>query len=48
MIVLSKNEEIEIGGGEPGSLTVSIREELTSIQYGNLPDSHGWLVKLAD
>ena len=44
----SKNEEIEIGGGEPGSLTVSIREELTSIQYGNLPDRHGWLVKLTD
>jgi len=44
----SKKEEIEIGGGEPGSLTVSIREELTSIQYGNLPDKRGWLVKLAD
>lgn len=44
----SRKEEIEIGGGEPGGLTVSIREELTSIQYGNLPDKHGWLVKLAD
>ncbi|CAB4575438.1 unannotated protein [freshwater metagenome] len=44
----SRKEEIEIGGGEPGRLTVSIREELTSIQYGNLPDKHGWLVKLAD
>ena len=44
----SRKEEIEIGGGEPGALTVSIREELTSIQYGNLPDKHGWLVKLAD
>ena len=44
----SRKEEIEIGGGEPGKLTVSIREELTSIQYGNLPDKHGWLVKLAD
>ena len=44
----SRKEEIEIGGGDPGNLTVSIREELTSIQYGNLPDKHGWLVKLAD
>lgn len=44
----SRKEEIEIGGREPGSLTVAIREELTSIQYGNLPDRHGWLVKLAD
>lgn len=47
-LLKSRKEEIEIGGGEPGALTVSIREELTSIQYGNLPDKHGWLVKLAD
>ncbi len=47
-VLKSREEQIEIGGGEPGELTVSIREELTSIQYGNLPDKHGWLVKLAD
>lgn len=47
-VLKSREEQIEIGGGEPGELTVSIREELTSIQYGKLPDKHGWLVKLAD
>jgi branched-chain amino acid aminotransferase len=46
-LLKSREEQIEISGQEPGSLTVSIREELTSIQYGNLPDKHGWLVKLA-
>jgi branched-chain amino acid aminotransferase len=44
----SRNGEIEISSQEPGNLTVSLREELTSIQYGRLPDKHGWLVKLAD
>jgi branched-chain amino acid aminotransferase len=46
-LLKSREEEIEIAAQEPGALTISIREELTSIQYGNLPDKHGWLVKLA-
>lgn len=29
-----------------GEVTMSIRKELTDIQYGRLPDRHGWLVKL--
>lgn len=44
----SRKGEIEISGQRPGDLTVSIRQELTSIQYGTLPDKHNWLVKLAD
>lgn len=32
----------------PGELTVSLREELTGIQYGTVADRHNWLVKLAD
>ncbi|MEY4990899.1 MAG: hypothetical protein RIS08_1125 [Actinomycetota bacterium] len=47
-ILKSENEEIVIGGNEPGELTVSIRQELTGIQYGRVPDRHNWLVKLAD
>ena len=31
-----------------GEVTMSIRKELTDIQYGRLPDRHGWLVKLHD
>jgi branched-chain amino acid aminotransferase len=44
----SKNGEIEVSGQRPGDLTVSLRQELTDIQYGRVADRHGWLVKLAD
>ncbi|MEK9578541.1 MAG: branched chain amino acid aminotransferase, partial [Aquiluna sp.] len=43
----SKEEEILIGGNEPGELTVAMRQELTGIQYGTVPDRHGWMVKLS-
>ncbi|MCU1478792.1 MAG: ilvE [Subtercola sp.] len=29
-----------------GELTMSLRQELTDIQYGRLPDRHGWLTRL--
>jgi len=44
----SENEEIVIGGNEPGILTASMRQELTGIQYGTVPDRHNWMLKLAD
>lgn len=31
-----------------GELTMSLREELTDIQYGRRPDPHGWMVRLTD
>jgi branched-chain amino acid aminotransferase len=42
----SKNETIGSADAEPGKLTVSLREELTGIQYGTVEDRHGWLYKL--
>jgi branched-chain amino acid aminotransferase len=30
-----------------GELTMSLRTELTDIQYGRLPDRHGWLTRLS-
>lgn len=30
-----------------GEVTMAIRKELTDIQYGRLPDRHGWMVKLS-
>jgi branched-chain amino acid aminotransferase len=35
--------EFSIGGGEPGPVTVQLREALTSIQHGTAPDPHGWM-----
>ena len=36
-----------INGGQPGTLTMDIRAELTDIQNGRRPDRHGWLTRLA-
>lgn len=30
----------------PGELTMSLRDELTDIQYGRRPDPHGWMLRL--
>lgn len=30
-----------------GKLTMALRQELTDIQYGRIPDRHGWLTRLA-
>ncbi len=36
----------EIGDGEPGPITMRLREELVGIQYGRLPDHHNWIHKI--
>ena len=43
-----KGEGFQIGDEDavPGELTMSLREELTDIQYGRLPDKHNWLTRL--
>jgi branched-chain amino acid aminotransferase len=35
-----------IGGGTPGPVTLRLRDELTGIQFGRLPDPHGWIHKI--
>lgn len=35
-----------IGDGGSGQTTLALREELTGIQYGRVPDRHGWLTRL--
>ena len=47
-LLKSKNEEIVIGGNEPGEVTVALRKELTGIQYGTVTDRHNWMLKLKD
>ena len=43
-----KSEHFTIGSEDaaPGELTMSIREELTGIQYGRVEDKHGWMTRL--
>ena len=34
------------GNGEPGPITMQIRETLLGIQHGTIPDKHGWNVRV--
>ena len=40
------NGEFTVGNGEPGPVSMRLREALTSIQRGARPDTHGWMVAL--
>ena len=44
----SKNGTIGNPNAEPGELTVSLRKELTGIQYGTVEDRHNWMYKLSN
>lgn len=39
-------EDFVIGTGEPGAITMALRETLTGIQRGTVADAHGWMTKL--
>ncbi len=45
--VRSAHDEWLVGTGEPGPVTMRLREELVGIQYGALPDPYAWLHKIA-
>lgn len=47
-IGLLKAADFSIGSADavPGELTMSLREELTAIQYGRAEDRHGWMHRL--
>jgi branched-chain amino acid aminotransferase len=43
-----KGRNVAIGDSNApaGEITLALRQELTDIQYGRLPDRHGWLTRL--
>ncbi|MFE3545602.1 branched-chain amino acid aminotransferase [Nocardia sp. NPDC059177] len=41
--VRSHDGEFSIGGGEPGEVTMALRDTLTGIQRGTFADTHGWM-----
>ncbi|TQO20831.1 branched chain amino acid aminotransferase [Rhodoglobus vestalii] len=47
-IAMLKGASVEIGSADAaaGELTMSLREELTDIQYGRREDKHGWMMRL--
>ncbi|MDN5581404.1 MAG: branched-chain amino acid aminotransferase [Corynebacterium sp.] len=40
--VKDRDGEFQINGGEPGEITMRLRERLTGIQRGTVDDTHGW------
>ncbi|MBT2213632.1 MULTISPECIES: branched-chain amino acid aminotransferase [Actinomadura] len=45
--VKGSDREWRIGDGEPGEVSMRLREELIGIQYGTRPDPYGWVHKIA-
>jgi branched-chain amino acid aminotransferase len=44
--LLGTDFEIVHAGAEASELALSLRQELTDIQYGRIEDRHGWLTRL--
>ena len=34
---------VTVGDGEPGKITLAVREHMLDLQYGRVPDTRGWL-----
>jgi branched-chain amino acid aminotransferase len=47
-ITLLKSKDFTVGNesAPAGEVTMSLRKELTDIQYGKAPDRHGWMTRL--
>lgn len=41
-----KDDEFEVNNGQIGEVTQKLYDELTGIQWGKLPDTHGWIHKV--
>ncbi|HEY7016754.1 MAG TPA: branched-chain amino acid aminotransferase [Streptosporangiaceae bacterium] len=35
--------EVQVGDGRPGEVAQGLREHILDIQYGRIPDDHGWM-----
>jgi branched-chain amino acid aminotransferase len=39
-------DDYAIADGQPGKVTMALRDTLTGIQRGTFADTHGWMTKL--
>lgn len=44
--LIHKGREYTVGTGQPGPILRQLREELNAIQWGQQPDSRGWLTRV--
>lgn len=42
----TRTRKLQPGGGKVGELTQRLYDEITAIQYGEKPDTHGWIQEL--
>ncbi|MGY1606838.1 MULTISPECIES: branched-chain amino acid aminotransferase [unclassified Geodermatophilus] len=45
--VRARTGDFTVGDGAPGPVTTSLRAQLLDIQHGRVPDTHGWLHRVA-
>ena len=45
--VKARTGDFTVGDGSPGPLTMRLRGDLLDIQHGRVPDTHGWLHRVA-
>jgi branched-chain amino acid aminotransferase len=45
--VKARTGDFTVGDGQPGPLTMQLRQHLLDIQHGRVPDTHGWLHRVA-
>ncbi|MDO6694068.1 branched-chain amino acid aminotransferase [Aliiglaciecola sp. 3_MG-2023] len=44
--LIHKGQDIKVGTGEAGPKAIQLRQALNQIQWGEAPDTHGWLTKI--
>ena len=44
--IVYKNDSLNVGNGQTGPLAQKLFDEITAIQYGTKPDTHGWIEKI--
>ncbi len=44
--VKHRDGEFTIADGQPGEVTMALRDTLTGIQRGTFADTHGWMTNL--
>jgi branched-chain amino acid aminotransferase len=44
--VKHREGEFTIADGQPGEITMALRDTLTGIQRGTFADTHGWMTRL--
>ena len=45
--VKARTGDFTVGDGTPGPIAMGLREALLDIQHGRVPDTHGWLHRIA-